>query len=59
MDGNNVPLGAIQRILGYENRNTTEIYLHSIGDMERQAMAAFEHAREKSHTESHTNNSTK
>ena len=54
MDGNNVPIGAIQRILGHENRKTTEIYLHSIGDLERQAMAAFERAREKSHTDSHT-----
>jgi len=56
MDGNNVPIGAIQRILGHENRKTTEIYLHSIGDLERQAMAAFERAREKSHTDSHTDN---
>jgi len=54
MDGNNVPLGAIQRILGHENRKTTEIYLHSIGDMERDAIAVFERARKKSHTESHT-----
>jgi len=54
MDGNNVPIGAIQRILGHENRKTTEIYLHSIGDLEKQAMAAFERAREKSHTDSHT-----
>jgi integrase len=54
MDGNNVPMGAIQRILGHENRKTTEIYLHSIGDLERQAIAVFERAREKSHTDSHT-----
>ncbi len=54
MDGNNVPMGAIQRILGHENRKTTEIYLHSIGDLERNAMDAFERAREKSHTDSHT-----
>ncbi|MBW1717707.1 MAG: site-specific integrase [Deltaproteobacteria bacterium] len=56
MDGNNVPLGAIQRILGHENRRTTEIYLHSIGEMERQAMAVYERARKKSHTNSHTRN---
>ena len=54
MDGNNVPLGAIQRILGHENRKTTEIYLHSIGDMEREAIDTFERARKKSHTDSHT-----
>ena len=56
MDGNNVPIGAIQRILGHENRATTEIYLHSIGDMEREAINTFERAREKSHTDSHTDN---
>ncbi len=30
MDGNNVPLGAIERIPGHRNRSTTEIYLHSL-----------------------------
>ena len=59
MDGNNVPLGAIQRILGHENRKTTEIYLHSIGDLEREAINAFEQAREKSHTKSHTDGTQK
>ena len=54
MDNHNVPLGAIQRILGHENRKTTEIYLHSTGPAERLAMAVFESARQKSHTESHT-----
>jgi len=54
MDGNNVPIGAIQRIIGHENRKTAEIYLHSIGDLERDAIITFEHARENSHTDSHT-----
>jgi integrase len=54
MDNNNVPIGAIQRILGHENRTTTEIYLHSIGQAEREAIAVFERASKKSHTESHT-----
>ena len=37
-DSANIPIGSIQRILGHESRSTTEIYLHSIGDSERQAM---------------------
>jgi integrase len=45
MDRMNVPISAIQRILGHENRTTTEIYLHSIGDTERVAIAAYEQAR--------------
>jgi len=38
LDQANIPLGSIQRILGHENRTTTEIYLHSIGDAEKDAM---------------------
>ena len=56
MDQSNVPIGTIQRILGHENRQTTEIYLHSVGEAERVAMRAFEQATTGSfsHTESHT-----
>jgi len=54
MDNNNVPIGSIQRILGHEHRSTTEIYLHSLGDEEREAIAIYENARKNSHTESHT-----
>jgi len=42
MERANVPIGSIQRILGHENRSTTEIYLHSIGNAEREAMKVFE-----------------
>jgi integrase len=42
MERANVPIGSIQRILGHENRSTTEIYLHSIGNAEREAMEVFE-----------------
>lgn len=59
LDRANVPIGSIQRLLGHENRTTTEIYLHSIGEAERDAMAVFERACqeapwEKSHTQIHT-----
>lgn len=54
MENNNVPIGAIQRILGHEFRTTTEIYLHSLGEIEREAMGIYEQSRENSHTDSHT-----
>jgi len=53
LDNANVNLGSIQRILGHENRTTTEIYLHSIGNAERDAMTAFERALNWSHIDSH------
>ena len=58
MDNAGVNTGSIQRILGHENRSTTDIYLHSIGEAERKAMDIFEQANQcfekKSHTNSHT-----
>ncbi|MGD0827152.1 MAG: tyrosine-type recombinase/integrase [Desulfobaccales bacterium] len=54
MDNQNVPMGAIQRILGHENRTTTEIYLHSIGETEREAISAYENAIQKVSHKSHT-----
>jgi len=44
LDRENVNLGSIQRLLGHENRTTTEIYLHSIGKAEQEAMKVFEKA---------------
>ena len=49
MDNCNIPLGSIQRILGHENRTTTETYLHSINQSEFEAMAVDEPARGKSY----------
>ena len=50
MDSINTPIGTIQKILGHENRKTTEIYLHSFHENEKQAIRDYEAAREKSHT---------
>jgi integrase len=55
LDHKGVSSGSIQRILGHENRATTEIYLHSIGNAEKDAMEVFDEAfaddfQKKSHT---------
>ncbi len=54
MDNINTPIGTIQKILGHENRRTTEIYLHSFNETEKQAIRDYEAARQNPHTESHT-----
>jgi integrase len=38
LDRANISFGSIQRISGHENRTTTEIYLHSIDEIDRAAM---------------------
>jgi integrase len=43
-----VPIITIQTLLGHQNRSTTEIYLHSVGDEERSAMDQLETLFEKS-----------
>jgi integrase len=45
LDDLGVHIGVIQRILGHQNRRTTEIYLHSIGEAERDAMAKLKDSR--------------
>jgi integrase len=64
MEQANVPISSIQRILGHENRATTEIYLHSIGNSEREAMEVFELAAQDAmpaeiHTQSLTQENEK
>lgn len=54
LDNANVNIGSIQRILGHQDRSTTEIYLHSIEDSEREAMNIYEKLTTDSHTNSHT-----
>ena len=55
LEQSNVPIGSIQRMLGHENRTTTELYLHSIGDGERRAMDVLDNRyAEFSHMDSHT-----
>jgi integrase len=42
LDDLGVATGIIQRILGHENRSTTESSLHSVGEAERKAMETVE-----------------
>jgi integrase len=54
LDRANVNISSIQRLLGHENRTTTEIYLHSINESEREAIKVFDEIAKKSHTNPHT-----
>ena len=51
LDRANISIGLIQRILGHENRTTTEIYLHSIDEIDRVAMEYLGAQIEKSLTQ--------
>jgi len=55
LDQANVPIDSIQKILGHKNRTTTEIYLHTIGNAEKDAMVMLDlQFEQESHTDSHT-----
>ena len=55
LESDNIPIGTVQRILGHEDRKTTEIYLHSVGDGERLAVDCLGKSFDEiSHTDSHT-----
>jgi integrase len=47
LDRANVNISSIQRLLGHENRITTEIYLHSINESERKAIKVFDEIAKK------------
>jgi integrase len=59
LDRISVNIGSIQRLLGHENRSTTEIYLHSINESEREAIKVFDDLAKKSHTKPHTSTKQK
>lgn len=46
MDSINIPIAEIQGILGHENRNTTERYIHTTRGRSFEVMKAFEKAKE-------------
>ncbi|WP_245619988.1 tyrosine-type recombinase/integrase [Desulfobacter vibrioformis] len=48
LDNANIPIGSIQRFLGHENRQTTEIYLHSIGNSEKEMIGVLDADFQKS-----------
>ena len=52
LEHSKVPISSIQTILGHAHRSTTELYLHSLGESEREAMSVFEEASRNSHTAS-------
>ena len=47
LDNANVPIGSIQRFLGHQKRETTEIYLHAIGNSEKELIGVLDAEFEK------------
>lgn len=45
MESSSIPLSDIQRILGHENRKTTEGYIHTTRGRSVEVMRAFEKAQ--------------
>jgi integrase len=50
LDNAGVRIGTIQKLLRHENRKTTEHYIQSIGESEREAIRILEESHTKSHT---------
>ena len=46
LDHQNIPISSIQKLLGHENRSTTEIYIHSSDSKTIEAIKEFEKINE-------------
>ncbi len=45
MESINIPISDIQALLGHESRKTTEIYIHSMNEKQKDVIALFETAQ--------------
>jgi len=54
MEQSGINISSIQKLLGHESRQTTEIYLNIDRNSERGAIDVYEKARKKIHTQSLT-----